>query len=34
MYDQVYEAMVCSDVAIKLDDAVWLNKENHIVQSK
>ena len=34
MYDQVYEAMVCSDVAIKLDDAVWLNKENNIVQSK
>ena len=34
MYDQVCEAMVRSNVAIKLDDAVWLNKENNIVQSK
>jgi len=34
MYDQVYEAMVSSNVAIKLDDPVWLNKENKIVQCK
>jgi hypothetical protein len=26
MYDQVHEAMVRSNVPIKLDDAVWLNK--------
>ena len=34
MYDQVYEAMVRSNVAIKLDEAVWVNKDNNIVQSK
>jgi hypothetical protein len=34
MYEQVYEAMVSSNVAIKLENPVWLDKENNIVQSK
>ncbi len=34
MYDQVYEATVHSNVAIKLDKAVWVIKDNQIVQSK
>ncbi len=34
MYDRVYEAMVGSNVAIKLDEAVRLNKVPNIVKSK
>jgi hypothetical protein len=34
MYNQVYEAMVHSNVAIKLDEAVQVNKDNNILQSK
>jgi len=34
MYNQVYKAMVHSNVGFKLDNPVWLNKENKIVQCK
>jgi hypothetical protein len=34
MYDQVYEAMVGSNMAIKLDEAVRVNKDPNIVKSK
>ncbi len=34
MYEQMYEAMVSSNMAIKMENPVWLDKENNIVQSK
>jgi hypothetical protein len=34
MYEQVYDAMVSSNVAIKLENPVWLDNKNKMVQSK